>query len=57
MDRRKILREQQNSLYEALNSEELNLELANNIENLLNLKDIILTGAYQSYHETAEKRK
>jgi hypothetical protein len=55
MDRRKIQIEKENTIYETLNSEELNLELAQNIEHLFELKEIIKYKANQTFIETAEK--
>ncbi len=57
MDRRKILEEKEKTIYETLNSDDLNLELAQNIEHLLELKEIIKFKANQSFVETNEKNK
>lgn len=57
MDRRKILIEKENTIYETLNSEDINLELAQNIEYLHELKEIIKYKANQSFVEANEKNK
>ena len=57
MDRRKILIEKENTIYDTLNSEDLNLELAQNIEHLFALKEIIKYKANQTFMETTEKNK
>jgi hypothetical protein len=57
MDRRKILIEKENTIFDTLNSEEINLELAQNIENLAELREIIKFKANQSFMENTEKSK
>lgn len=57
MDRRKILIEKDNTIYDTLNSEDLNLELAQNIEHLFELKEIIKYKANQTFMESSEKTK
>ena len=51
MDRRKISIEKNKSFLETLNSDDLNLELAANIENMLNLRELIKMKARQVYQE------
>jgi hypothetical protein len=57
MDRRKISIEKNKSFYETLNSDELNLELAANIENMLNLREIIKMKAREDYQQIRERKK
>lgn len=57
MDRRKILVEQENTIFDTLNCDEINLELAQNIENLYELREIIKFKANQSFMENSEKSK
>jgi hypothetical protein len=57
MDRRKISIEKHKSFFDTLNSDELNLELAANIENMLNLREIIKMKARQTFDERREKNK
>lgn len=57
MDRRKISIEKNKSFYESLNSDDLNLELAGNIENMLNLRELIKMKARQEYQERREKSR
>jgi hypothetical protein len=57
MDRRKIKVEKDRSFFEALNSDELNLELADNIESLFNLREIIKMKARQTFDENREKSR
>ncbi len=61
MDRRKIYIEQENTnsntIYDTLSSEDINLELAQNIENLFELREIIKFKANQSFMEKSEKTK
>lgn len=57
MDRRKIVVEKGKTFYESLNSDELNLEIANNLENLLDLREIIKMKARQTYDERKESGK
>jgi hypothetical protein len=57
MDRRKISVEKNKSFYESLNTDELNLELAANLEHMLNLREIIKMKARQDYLERREKSK
>ncbi len=57
MDRRKISIEKNKSFLETLNSDDLNLELAANIENMLNLRELIKMKARQVYQERREKSK
>lgn len=57
MDRRKIYLEKEKTLYETLNTDELNLEIAKNIEIMLDLKEIIDVKAQQLYKESRERNK
>ena len=57
MDKRKIIVEKGKSFYEYLNSDDLNLELANNVENLLTLREVIKMKARQTFEETKEKNR
>jgi hypothetical protein len=59
MDRRKIYIEQENTntIFDTLSSEDINLELAQNIENLFELREIIKFKANQSFMEKSEKSK
>ena len=57
MDRRKILIEKENTIYETLNSDDLNLELAQNIEHIFELKEIIKYKANQTFIESTDNTK
>ena len=57
MDRRKILIEKSQSFYDSLDSDELNLEMAENIENMSVLKEIIMVKAREEYREKRERNK
>ena len=49
MDRRKIIQEKEITLRHNLNSEEINIELASKIEEMMNLKEIIKAKAASNY--------
>lgn len=51
MDRRKIYNETNKTIYDALNTDEINLEIANNLENMSDLKEIIKLKAMQTFEE------
>lgn len=55
MDRRKIKIDTQSTIFDSLDSDEVNLELAQNIETMIELKDIIKSKAVQSFEEQANK--
>jgi hypothetical protein len=57
MDRRKIYLDQQQTFYESLNNKDLNLEIAKNIELMVDLKEVIRMKAIQSYDEGRENSK
>jgi hypothetical protein len=57
MDRRKIYLDNQQTFYNSLNNKDLNLEIAKNIELLVDLKDVIRVKAMQSYEEQKEGNK
>lgn len=57
MDRRQFEFQSDDTLYEALNTNELNLELANNIEIMTELRDVIKAKAVQSYEEQNENKR
>jgi hypothetical protein len=57
MDKRKILAEKAQSFYDTLNSDELNLELAENIENINGLKEIIKLKARETFEQNKDKNR
>lgn len=57
MDRRKIEVEKGKVLYDALGSDELNLELANNLENLFELREVVKMKARQHFQEQQDKKR
>ena len=57
MDRRRLLDQKALKLTEILNSEELNFEIANNIENFINLRELIKIKARETYASELEKQR
>jgi hypothetical protein len=57
MDKRKIVVEKGRTFYESLNSDELNLEIANNLENLFELRELVKLKARQSFDERKNQAK
>jgi|LauGreDrversion4_2_1035121.scaffolds.fasta_scaffold1045634_1 hypothetical protein len=57
MDRRKLLDNKALKLNDILQSEDLNLEIANNIENILELKSVIRMKATENYARELEKNR
>lgn len=57
MDKRKLLNNKELKLNEILLSEDLNLEIANNIENIMDLKDLIRMKAAENYSRELEKQR
>ncbi len=57
MDRRKLYVDKQETFYNTLNSKELNLEIAKNIELLVDMKDLLRVKAIQSYDENKQNSK
>ena len=57
MDRRKIYLDKQETFYDTMNAKELNLEIAKNIELVVDLKEIIKMKAFQTYEEKKENKK
>ena len=57
MDRRQLELGKDNYLFNALNSDDLNLELANNIEIMTELRELIKVKAVQSYSEQNENKR
>lgn len=57
MDKRQILAEKGNTFYESLNSDDLNLELANNLENIFSLREVIKMKARHMYEENKESSR
>jgi hypothetical protein len=57
MDKRKIIVEKGNTFYDTLNSDDLNLEIANNLENIFSLREIIKMKARQMYLDNKETKR
>jgi hypothetical protein len=57
MDKRKILAEKAQTFYNTLNSDELNLELAENLENIYGLREIIKLKARETFEEKKETNR
>ena len=57
MDRRKIYLDKQETFYDTMNTNDLNLEIAKNIELIVDMKEIIKMKAFQSYEEKKENKK
>jgi hypothetical protein len=57
MDRRKLLDNKALKLNEILQSEDLNIEIANNVENIIELKSLIRIKATEDYSRELEKNR
>lgn len=55
MDRRKILLEKSQTFYDSLNSDELNLEIAKNLENIHELRELIMMKAREDFKKKQEQ--